>query len=158
MDQALAHQLFEYRDGHLYWKVKTNNRAPAGAKAGSFNAHNQRWYIRYDKKKYLEHRLIFLMQHGFMPKEVDHIDTNRLNNKIENLRAASTNENQRNKSIQKNNTSGVKNVRYRSKKWVVELKINGKPKYFGRFEDLELAELVASMAREKHYGVFANHG
>ena len=158
MNQELAHSLFEYRDGSLYWKVFTNPRAPIGAKAGSFNKHNQRWYVRVNKIRYLEHRLIFLWHNGWLPKEVDHIDANRLNNKIENLRMATKSQNQQNKPIQINNTSGAKNVRYKDGKWQVDIKVNRKPIYIGRFADLELAKIVATMAREKYHGAYANHG
>ena len=98
-----------------------------------------------------------MLHHGYIPAEVDHIDTDRHNNRIENLRAATPAQNQRNKPIQRNNTSGHKNIRHKNGKWVVELKINGKAKYFGRFEDLELAALVASEARDKYHGEFARH-
>ena len=158
MNQELAHSLFEYRDGALYWKIFTNPRAPIGAKAGNFNKHNQRWYVRVNKIRYLEHRLIFLYHHGFLPSEIDHIDTDRLNNRIENLRPATKSENQQNKPLQINNTSGVKNVRYKDGKWRVDIKVNRKQIYIGRFDDLELASLVATMAREKYHGVYANHG
>jgi len=93
-----------------------------------------------------------------MPLEVDHIDADRHNNQIENLRAATSAQNQRNKPLQRNNTSGHKNVRWANGKWAVELKINGKAKYFGRFEDLELAALMASEVRDKYHGEFARHG
>ena len=158
MTQNEALALFEYKDGALYWRVSINNRAPIGAKAGSFNAYNQRWYIRVNKIRYLEHRLIFLYHNGYIPFEVDHIDTDRLNNRIENLRASTKAENQRNKPRQQNNTSGAKNVRFTQGKWVVELKVNRKPIYIGRFDDFEFADLVAIEARNKYHGEFACHG
>jgi len=158
MDQKTALELFEYRDGALYWRVCLNSRAPIGSEAGSYNPHNKRRNVRVEGKLYYTHRLIYLMHHGYTPLEVDHIDTNRHNNNIENLRAATSAQNQRNKPIQRNNTSGHKNIRRNNGKWVVELKVNGKPKYFGRFEDLELAILVASEARDKYHGEFARHG
>ena len=157
MNQELVKKLFDYKNGALYWKVFTNPRAPIGSKAGSFNKHNQRWYVRVNKIAYLEHRLIFLWHFGWLPKEVDHKDTCRTNNTIENLRPATSNQNQQNKPLQCNNTSGVKNVRYKAGKWQVELKINRKPIYIGRFEDFELAELVAIEARNKYHKEFANH-
>ena len=155
--QEIAHQLFEYRDGALYWKVFTNPRAPIGAKAGSLNKRNQRRYVRINKVAHLEHRLIFLYHHGWLPKEIDHINANRLNNAIENLRPATRSENQRNKPLQINNTSGSKNVRYKAGKWQVDIKVNCKPIYIGRFKDFELAELVAIEARNKYHRDFANH-
>ena len=158
MDQKTALELFEYRDGALYWRVKPCRRDPIGMKAGAFDASRGYTTVGYQRKRYYIHRLIFLFHHGYMPLEVDHIDADRHNNKIENLRAATSAQNQRNKSLQRNNTSGHKNVRWVNGKWAVELKINGKAKYFGRFEDLELAALMASEARDKYHGEFARHG
>lgn len=158
MNAELAHHLFRYNDGKLYWRVCLNNRAPIGSEAGSYNPHNKRRTVRVEGKLYYIHRLIYLMHHGYVPLEVDHIDTDRRNNKIENLRAATPAQNQRNKPIQRNNTSGHKNIRKKNGKWTVELKVNGKSKYFGQHEDLEIAVLVASEARDKYYGEFANHG
>jgi hypothetical protein len=157
MDQNLVKELFEYRDGALYWKVCLNSRSPVGAKAGSFNHDNQRRYVRVNKVRYLEHRLIFLWHFGWLPKEIDHRDACRTNNRIENLRPATTSQNQQNKPLQCNNTSGVKNVRRKAGRWQVELKVNRKPIYIGRFEDFELAELVATEARNKYHKRFANH-
>lgn len=157
MNQELVKKLFDYKNGALYWKVFTNPRAPIGSKAGNFNKYNQRWYVRVNKTKYLEHRLIFLWHFGWLPKEVDHKDNCRTNNLIENLRPATGSQNQQNKPMQSNNTSGAKNVCYKGKKWQVELKINCKRIYIGRFEDFELAELVAVEARNKYHKEFANH-
>lgn len=155
--QERLRELFTYSDGKLFWKVRLNNRAPVGSKAGSFNNYNQRWYVRVDNKRYLEHRLIFMFFHGWVPEEVDHIDNNRLNNSIENLRAASGSGNQRNKPRQCNNTSGFKNVRRRLGKWQVEIKVDRKSICIGRFDDIELASLVALEARNKHHKEFACH-
>jgi hypothetical protein len=151
-------KLFLYKDGDLYWKVYTNPRAPIGAKAGSFNKHNQRRYIRINKIRYVAHRLIFLYHHGWLPIEVDHIDTCRTNNSIENLRAATSSQNQHNKRLQNNNTSGAKNVSYCLGRWEVKLKVNKKQIHIGRFDNFESAQLAAIMAREKYHGDFAQHG
>ena len=144
--------LFDYKDGALYWKV---NRE-IGKKAG---VAEPRGYVRvgYKGKKYLLHRLIFLYHHGYLPQIVDHIDNNQSNSNIENLRASDSVKNQYNRSINKNSKTGVKGVKTRYNKYVVHLRVNGENKYFGIFEDLELASLVANEARNKYHGVYARY-
>lgn len=158
MDQKTALELFEYRDGKLYWRAKINSRAPIGSEAGSYNARINRRCVKVYGKRYYSYKLIFLMHHGYMPCEIDHIDTDSNNNRIENLRGATRAQNLRNRRLQSNNTSGCKNVVWKSGKWVVELKLDGQRKYLGRFQDLELAHLVASEALDRYHGEFARHG
>jgi hypothetical protein len=155
--QADVKRLFEYKDGDLYWAVKSSDKIHIGDIAGSLN--KGRKYTKINLKTYQISRLIFLYHHGFLPRIVDHIDNNPLNNKIENLRAATISENNYNSKIPKNNSSGVKNVRFDKvrKKWKVELRSNKKYKFIGNFLDLELAELVAIEAREKYHMEFARN-
>jgi len=99
------------------------------------------------------------MQHGYLPKVVDHINGNTQDNRIENLRAATYTENQRNSRINKNSSSGVKNVVWHKQrqKWSVRILVNKKTKSFGLYDDIELADLVAQEARNKYFGSFARH-
>ena len=80
--QDYVKQLFEYRDGELYWKVKYSQRVKIGAKAGALDG-DEYFRISINGKRYLNHRLIFLMHHGYLPEYLDHIDGNPSNNKIE---------------------------------------------------------------------------
>lgn len=157
--QELLHELFEYRDGELYWKVKPNRRIKIGDKAGS---HNVSGYInvRVMGKYYRAHRLIYCMLHGYFPKYIDHINNNPSDNRIENLRECTQSENLYNKCIQSNNKSGHKGVSWdtKSKKWRVRVYVNCKSNHLGFFDDVELAALVAEEARNKYHGEFANHG
>ncbi len=70
---------------------------------------------------------------------MDHIDNNRLNNKLNNLRWASHQENQMNSSISSKNTSGVKGVYYDKtrNKWVAQISIDGTMKNIGRYDNIE---------------------
>lgn len=152
------HQLFEYKDGDLYWKINKNGIAKS-KKAGSKNSRNY-IQIKIEGSLYKAHRLIFMMHHGFLPKIIDHIDRNSLNNKIENIREATQSQNCFNRKIHKNNSTKVKNVTFdkETNKYLVQIYINGKNKKFGRYDDLELAELVAIEARDKYIGRFSNNG
>ena len=151
--------LFEYRDGDLYWRKPPNQRIPVGSRAGT---HNPRGYITIviKRKSYLAHRLIFLMFNGWLPEFIDHADLNRKNNRIENLRAATRAQNNFNCGVRKHSLSGVKHVGWvpRLNKWLVRMRVNGKNTHLGVFEDIELAKFVASEYRDKYHGEFANHG
>jgi len=158
LTQDLLHELFEYRDGVLYWKVAKAKRIKAGDAAGCLNATG---YLctRINEKKYRNHRIIFLMHYGYLPQFLDHIDGNRLNNRIENLRPATLGENSRNARIGKRNTSGFKGVSWSTsaKKWQAQLMINRKAKYLGVFKTVEEAAEAVKKAREELHGEFARH-
>jgi hypothetical protein len=151
MNQELLKQLFDYKDGNLFWKKnkkQITNIEPIG-------------YVRVclNKKQYKAHRVIFLMHHGYLPEYIDHIDGNKLNNKIENLRPATRQQNGQNSVMRKNNKSGAKGVCWSkpTNKWRVQINVNKEKKYFGVYKDLELAELVAIEARNKYHNNFARH-
>ena len=152
-------KLFDYNDGEIYWKVRLSNRTKIGDKAGNPRTDG---YLRISigGKDYAVHRLIFLMHYGYLPKELDHIDNDKLNNKVENLREATRNENLYNRKTGKSNSSGIKNVSWSKmmNKWVVKIRINREKKHLGYYADINLAELVAIEAREKFHGNFANNG
>jgi hypothetical protein len=161
LSQEYLNEIFEYKDGELFYKKKYARNIKIGKKAGS-NHDNGYKRIAIHNKKYYLHRIVFLMFNGYLPKEVDHKKQEPIaNNKIENLRPASRNTNSQNRRIGKNNTSGIKNVFWDKGKgvgkWRVGIKVNGKTKYFGSFDDIELAELVAIEARNKYHGEYARH-
>ncbi len=157
LTQEQAKDLLEYRDGELYWKV-SKGPAKIGSRVGCFDKEGYR-VTTINYKNYKIHRLIFMMHYGFFPQEVDHINGNKSDNSIENLREATHSLNNCNKIIQKNNTSGIKGVSWKKdrKKWDVRVAINKKNYRIGYFEDLELATLAAEMAREKYHKEYARH-
>ena len=159
LTQDLLHELFEYRDGVLYWKVAKSRRVKVGDVAGCLNDTVGYFYIQINKKRYLNHRIIFLMHHGYLPQCLDHIDGNAVNNRIENLRPATISENNRNSRIRKNNNSGVKGVSWDSKhkKWRVQVANKGRSKHIGYFNTIEKAAEVVKKAREELHGEFARH-
>jgi hypothetical protein len=150
---------FKYKNGNLYWKIKSAPRILIGDKAGCLN---KKGYIqiRLDGECYLAHRIIFAMHHGFMPEFIDHIDGNPSNNLIENLRECNLSQNQYNSKLRTDNKSGIKGVCWKKKanKWQVRLAINGKIKYFGEYFDIKVAKFVAETMRHKYHKEFTNHG
>jgi hypothetical protein len=159
---ARLHELFEYRDGDLYWKKLSSSlsRTKVGKKAGMVGTRGY-WRIKVDNKTYMAHRLIYAMHNdGECPNFIDHIDNNTSNNRIENLRTATNKQNALNAKNYSTNKSTAKNVSWcvDRQKWRVYLSVYGKRKFFGSYDDLELADLVAIEARDKYHGEFANHG
>lgn len=150
--------LFDYKDGQLYWKVTRNNYVPKGTKAGCLDTKGY-LSVRINRKKHMLHRVIFLMHKGYLPEYLDHINGNPLDNRIENLREATMAQNNYNKKMPKTNTSGFKNVFYDkdTKKWRVRINVNGVKVHFGYHKDLEVAKRVAIEAREKLHKEFARH-
>jgi hypothetical protein len=157
ISQEILIKKFEYRNGVLY-KIPQTKRCNPNILVGTTRNDG---YVRIsiNKQLFYAHRLIFMMFHGYMPNQIDHIDGNPSNNKIENLRAANNKQNSLNKPITKANKSGFKNVYWHknAQKWCVEIKYLGKKLYIGLFDDLNLADLVATEARDKYHNKWAKH-
>lgn len=87
---------------------------------------------------------------------IDHINRNPMDNRKENLRYATAQENSRNKSVQKNNTSGHTGVYFNkaSNKWQATIWIDGEPIYLGVYESKEIAIKIREEAEEKYFGEF----
>jgi len=105
-------------------------------------------------KLYMAHHVAWTIYHGYQAdEEIDHIDGDRMNNRILNLRAASRSENQHNKRIYRNNTSEFKGVSWlaRDNLWRARIGIDGKRKRLGDFATIEeAAEAYAKASAELH--------
>lgn len=148
MTHEEAAALFTYRDDNLFW-------SKTGKPAGSLKSNGYK-LVKHKGVFTGMHRIIFLLHHGFLPEMVDHVDGDKANNRIENLRAATRSQNGMNSKHYASNTSGYRNVYRDKQKFSVKLKVGGKFKSFGNYEDIELAGLVAEEARSKFYGQFAH--
>jgi hypothetical protein len=155
IDHDYVLSAFDYQDGNLIRKI--GRAGEVGQVAGCFHKGSGYIHVKIKAKAYKAHRLVFLYHHGYMPECVDHIDGDKTNNKIENLRAATKEENCRNQKVRSTNKSGYKGVKWveHCKKWQVEVCKNYKQLRFGMYEDLELAGLVAIEATELIHGRFS---
>jgi hypothetical protein len=153
-----VNSLFEYKDGALYWKVDMPFHKVKGKLAGCIEKRGY-WVVAFNKKTYKLHRIIFLIHHGYLPKFIDHIDGNPLNNRIENLREATLSQNAWNRKINTKTSSPIKGVIWHKKsgKWMAKININGKRTHLGTFNYLEDAEKVVKKYREMLHGEFAKH-
>ncbi len=164
-------QLVDYdpNTGSLVWKRREGARKQWNAKyAGKGCGYiNNRGYRKVcfqtaSGKRYLfsAHRLAWYITHSAPPKgEIDHIDGQKANNRIKNLRDVSKSLNMRNRKMQGNNTSGVTGVHWekRSGKWKVQGYLNGKRLSIGYFSDIHEAEAAVKAFRAKH-GFTDTHG
>lgn len=131
--EQILGKLSYVEDGGFVWKEVNSNRIKVGQKAGWDNGGGYR-SIYICNKIYKEHRLVFFIHNGWWPEEVDHIDGNRSNNKIENLRAATKTQNQHNRGKDKTNTTGFKGVSKRKDKFIARINIDKKSKHIGLFD------------------------
>ncbi|MGM8463013.1 HNH endonuclease [Enterobacter cloacae] len=118
-------------------------------------------YIKVDRVKYSAHRLAWLYVHGSMPEEqIDHVNNNRSDNRISNLRLASRSQNMMNQYVRKDSISGVKGVGWDKKmqSWRARCQVGGKRVVIGWFDSVEEAEESLRVYREQYHGEFANHG
>lgn len=165
LTQEILHSLFNYNsdEGRLYWKHNPDKEAawnarwadkPAGARDG------KSLVVSINNRSYRHHRLVFLYHKGYLPKQVDHKDrtrynTNPLCDKIENLRDASSSQNNANRDINKANTTGYKNVYKVPQGWRVIVKKDKKPVEGGTFTSLKDAVDTANELRFDLFGEFA---
>lgn len=150
--------LLEYREGALYWKVHVGANAVPGKRAG-YVGHKGYRRIMLNGCNHYEHRLVYLMHHGTMPAFIDHIDGDTSNNVIENLRACTQAENNRNVGRRSDNTSGVKGVYLdrRKGKWHARVTYQGAYTHVGYFTSITEAAQAVKEARSNLHKEFARH-
>lgn len=108
--------------------------------------------IAIDKRAHMAHRLAWLYVHGEWPDGyIDHINRNKSDNRISNLRVVGRNENMQNQGLHKRNTSGFRGVSEFKNRWRARISVNGKDKYLGRFKDKESAYEAYLKAAAKYH-------
>ena len=105
------------------------------------------------------HRVIWKLMTGDEPRQVDHINGNRQDNRWSNLRDVAHQTNGQNQKKPVTNTSGVCGVCWHrgARKWQARIRVNDRHIYLGVFDSMEEAVRVRKTA-EREYGFHPNHG
>lgn len=156
----LALLKYEPTTGKLFWKErdlatfatlgagKTWNKNFAGAEA--FTAIDRKGYLvgAIHNTPYRAARIIYMMHYGTDPTQVDHVDGDRMNNRIQNLRSVSPETNSRNMKLFKNNTSGHAGVTWDTNRqlWIARISDKGRTVNLGRFSGIDEAIAVRKQA------------
>jgi len=150
---------YDKSTGDMLWIVQKSKRIKIGTKVGTIM--NKGYYrVKIDGIPYLVHRLAWLYTFGVFPEyDIDHINGNRLDNRINNLREVTSQGNAQNRKLGSNNTSGVVGVRWSKfhSKWYAVINVNKKQKHLGYFENKEDA-VSARKTAEIKYNYHENHG
>lgn len=167
------HQLLrcDAAEGKLYWKQRPREMFPSFkgfrtwearfADKEAFTSKNRNGYfhgcILY--KYLLAHRIIWAMENGQWPDQIDHINHNKTDNRISNLRSVSLLENQHNVRLHKRNTSGTAGVDWnkKDKRWRARICVAGININLGYYK-LKTDATLARKAAEIEHGFHPNHG
>lgn len=147
--KEFLHEILTYQDGRLFWKkvINPKSRAKVGEEAGTLTITGYRRIV-INYKQYFGHQLVFMMFNGYIPKEIDHINRVRHDNRIENLRPISRSDNIVNSKLSKRNSTGHKHIHVSGTGYKITAPINGKPVYLGYFKTIEDAKTALRKAQE----------
>tara|TARA_R110000850_G_scaffold29148_2_gene80695 strand:+ start:473 stop:973 length:501 start_codon:yes stop_codon:yes gene_type:complete len=154
-------ELLDYNEctGVFTWKISPAGNTKKNSIAGCDNGHGY-IRIRIDGGRFRAHRLAWLYITGCHPTEqIDHINGNRSDNRIKNLREVSQLNNNRNRGINSNNTSGFTGVTFDKStgKWIAQIEVKGFNHLIGRFINKSDA-VKARVEKEIELGFHINHG
>lgn len=160
---------YEPETGKLFWKERGPEWFSSLRSCKSWNtqfAQKEAFGFICDKgyhvsvllrRRYSAHRVIWKLVHGIEPDDIDHINGDRTDNRLENLRNVSRLVNTRNQKLPSNNTHGHLGVYSVGSKWRAQIRVRGALKDLGRFAHFNDA-VAARKAAEMRYGFHPNHG
>lgn len=169
-----ASAVVRYENGRLFWNRRPLNEFKSEQGCNAFNAafsgkeagcesaikKGHRYMVRIDRTLYPRARIVFLIHYGYMPKIVDHINRDTLDDRIENLRAATRTQNQANAKRRKHCQSGYKGVaRSRNgSRWHARIRKDGKCIHIGTYDSPAEAHAAYVAKAKELFGEFACAG
>ncbi|CAB4153969.1 putative NHN endonuclease [uncultured Caudovirales phage] len=151
--QELLQEMFFY-DGGILYRKKNCSKGRANAPIGWVEKSGY-WATSVCGTTFRLHRLVWQFHNGNCPPLLDHIDGNKNNNAIENLRLATVTQNNANRKVSKFNKLGLKGVCFERGKYKANIKINGRTHHLGYFNNSEDAYGVYCKKAKEIYGEFA---
>ena len=160
-------EVFRSIDGQENYAIssfgKVKNTKTGKILKGSVNSNGYLHINLYDdgvKKTHKIHRLVAcaFIDNPDDKECVDHIDNDKTNNNISNLRFATSKENSQNSKLRSNNTSGHKGIYFnkRAKKWRAQINIDGIRIYIGYYDNIEDAKIARINRANQAFGVYTN--
>ena len=161
-DATAALLAYDGRTGFLIWRPRPHgdlrwNARFAGERAGCVDTVKGYRRVRLNGLSHFEHRVVWLLVHGALPRGyIDHIDGDRTNNRIDNLREATPAQNVAN-SRAVWSESGLRGVHWKAsrKRWIAQIMANGRVHHLGYFHDKAEAGKAYAEASARLNGEFA---
>ena len=150
---------YDYTTGLFKWKVFRGGSAIKGSSAGTLNKSNGYINLKINSINYRAHRVAWFFQYKKWPIGLlDHIDGNKSNNAISNLREATYSQNKCNTSIRSDNTTGYRGITFRKdiSKWRAIITIKGITENIGSFTTIEEAIIAYETRAKVLFGEFYN--
>lgn len=154
-DELLRLVSYDPETGILTRKVRTSNRVKVGGEVGTISGNGYRTAHIGGQFAYV-HQFVWFYVKGVWPDhDIDHRDTDKLNNRIGNLRRATESQNLANIRSHKDSLTGVKGVHKKRRKWCAQIMCQGKRINLGVFPTKEEAGDAYRLAAENLFGEFA---
>lgn len=152
-------EVLEYRDGALYWRVRLSSRNAPGSLAGCRSGDAGYCLISVDRHTTSAHQIVWAIHNGEWPPEgrqVDHINGDRLDNRIDNLRLVDITQQACNKKVRKNNSLGVKGVCWDASRGRYKAQLDFQRKHYniGHFDTIEEASQAYQALADQLHGEY----